>query len=381
MRINSSLLAITLLFAASCSFQPKFEVSGKISDAADKTIYLEEIGKPLGMALDSAKLGKDGKYSFSLPAVSYPSFYAIRLGNDRITFSVDSTESVKINSSASAFGSKYDVEGSHESKKIQEVVLRGQELNKEIRSLNQALNDKTLSQQEFRDSVLSLIDIYKADVQHFIYENPRSASAFFTLYQRIGGYSIFDANNPKDYRAYGAVATSWDSFYPESASSKYLKELTLEAFKARRKANSNDKTFDNIEEIDNFEIELPNRNGKLMSLSSLKGKVVLLDFTAYQGEHSGPYNIALAELYSKYKDRGFEIYQISLDADEHFWKVTSSNLPWITVRDRNSQYSSIAKTYNVTSLPTAYILDREGAIRERATGIEQLEKQIKELLK
>ncbi len=380
MRINSLLLIATTLYASSCSFQPKFEVSGSISDAADKTIYLEEIGKPLGQALDSAKLSKNGKYSFSRPALSYPSFYALRLGNERITFSVDSTESVKINSSASNFSSKYEVEGSHESKKIQEIVVRGQELNNDLRALSNTFNSKVIDQQTYNDSLLSLIDIYKADVQHFIYENPRSASAFFTLYQRIGGYPIFDANNPQDYRAYGAVATSWDSFYPESASSKYLKEVTLQAFKARKKTESNNKTFENLKEVDNFEIELPNRSGKLESLASLKGKVVLLDFTAYQGEYSGPYNIALAELYSKYKDRGFEIYQISLDADEHFWKVTSSNLPWITVRDKNSQYSSVARTYNVTSLPTAFIIDREGAIQARATDIKDIEKQIKGLL-
>ena len=318
MRINTLLLIAVTLFATSCSLEPKFEVSGTISNAADQTIYLEDIGKPLGMALDSARLDDDGDYHFSLPSLSYPSFYALRLGNDRITFSVDSTESVKINSSASSFGSKYEVEGSHESKKIKEIVLRGQELNNELQSLNRAFSNKEVNQQTYNDSLLSLIDIYKADVQHFIYENPRSASAFFTLYQRIGGYPIFDANNPKDYRAYGAVATSWDSFYPESASSKYLKEITLQAFKARKKADSDNKAFENLKEVDNFEIELPNRNGKLVNLASLKGKVVLLDFTAYQGEFSGPYNIALAELYSKYKDRGFEIYQISLDTDEHF---------------------------------------------------------------
>ena len=102
-----------------------------------------------------------------------------------------------------------------------------------------------------------------------------------------------------------------------------------------------------------------------------------MDFTAYQTEYSPQYNLLLAEIYRKYKQQGVEIYQISLDS---FWKVSASNLPWICVRDANSLNSRIAATYNVQQLPTAYLLDRTGAIRTRLTSMKEIENEIKKLL-
>ena len=105
-----------------------------------------------------------------------------------------------------------------------------------------------------------------------------------------------------------------------------------------------------------------------------------MDFTAYQTEYSPQYNLLLAEIYRKYKQQGVEIYQISLDNDDNFWKVSASNLPWICVRDANSLNSRIAATYNVQQLPTAYLLDRTGAIRTRLTSMKEIENEIKKLL-
>ena len=155
--------------------------------------------------------------------------------------------------------------------------------------------------------------------------------------------------------------------------------MAIEALKMARIAEKgNTIKIDTIASV--IDISLPDIYGKKQTLSSLKGKVVLLDFTAYQTEYSPQYNLLLAEIYRKYKQQGVEIYQISLDNDDNFWKVSASNLPWICVRDANSLNSRIAATYNVQQLPTAYLLDRTGAIRTRLTSMKEIENEIKKLL-
>ena len=64
-------------------------------------------------------------------------------------------------------------------------------------------------------------------------------------------------------------------------------------------------------------------------LKTLKGKVVLLDFSVFQSPAGAPHNMMLRELYNKYAKDGLEIYQVSLDADEHYWKTAAGNLPWV----------------------------------------------------
>ncbi|MDD3907031.1 MAG: thioredoxin family protein, partial [Bacteroidales bacterium] len=107
---------------------------------------------------------------------------------------------------------------------------------------------------------------------------------------------------------------------------------------------------------------------------------ILLDFTAYQAEKSATRNLYFRELYNKYKDRGFEIYQISLDTDENLWKTGASHLPWVCVRDRNSLRSGYLSTYNVQNLPTFFLMDKAGNIVARDAMISDLNKEIQKLL-
>ena len=129
-----------------------------------------------------------------------------------------------------------------------------------------------------------------------------------------------------------------------------------------------------------FEITLPNIYDKVLSLSSLKGKVVLLDFTAYQAEFSPSRNLRLRELYNSYSKQGFEIYQVSFDTDENLWKTAAANLPWVCVHDKNNAQSQYLTTYNVQNLPTFFLIDRGGNLTSRDAMIKDLNKEIMKLL-
>ena len=124
-----------------------------------------------------------------------------------------------------------------------------------------------------------------------------------------------------------------------------------------------------------FLMEMLKRKG-----TDLKGKVVLLDFTVYQSAVAAPHNLMLRDLYNKYASQGLEIYQVSLDADEHFWKTSADNLPWVCVRDENGIYSTNAALYGVQNLPAFFLINRNNELRARGETVKDLEGTIKSML-
>ena len=110
--------------------------------------------------------------------------------------------------------------------------------------------------------------------------------------------------------------------------------------------------------------------------------MVLVDFTAFYYDYSAGHNMLLGKIYDRYKDRGLKIYQVCMDFDENFWKVSANNLPWTVVRDREIlisaesgqvQFSAAAALYNVTSIPTVFVLGRDGGIVDRVEDDSKLE--------
>ena len=207
------------------------------------------------------------------------------------------------------------------------------------------------------------------------------------MYQRLHRYLIFNPNDKNDSKLFAAVATSWEMFYPESKRTQNLKQLTLSGINEVRRQREAEQTsvedikVTEIEFMPYFNIKLPNIFGEQQELSSLEGKVILLDFTAYQTEYSAERTLAMRELYQQFEGRGFEIFQVSLDTDEHFWKTSALNLPWVCVRDAKSLTSPYLRMYNVTNIPTFFLIDKDGHLVARDETIEDLGKEIVRLLK
>ena len=135
-----------------------------------------------------------------------------------------------------------------------------------------------------------------------------------------------------------------------------------------------------IAETGVIDIALRDMKGNIRKLTDLKGKVVLLDFTVYQSAVAAPHNLMLRDLYNKYASQGLEIYQVSLDADEHFWKTSADNLPWVCVRDENGIYSTNAALYGVQNLPAFFLINRNNELRARGETVKDLEGTIKSML-
>jgi peroxiredoxin len=180
-----------------------------------------------------------------------------------------------------------------------------------------------------------------------------------------------------DSKAFGAVATNYKSFYPESPRAKQLENLALQSLKVTRGDRIRTLNIPDAVEVSYVDIELPDVNDKKIKLSDIAaGKTVLVVFTAFQTEWSQSLNAGLHDLLNKFKGKGFEVYQVSLDSDAHFWKNAAFNLPWITVRDPLSTYSSIAAIYNIRQLPALFLIDKKGNLVKRIDSVEALESDI-----
>jgi peroxiredoxin len=126
-----------------------------------------------------------------------------------------------------------------------------------------------------------------------------------------------------------------------------------------------------------IELQLPDKQSKLQTLSQLKGQVVLLDFHTFTMKESPQRILMLRDLYNKYHEKGLEIYQVALDQDEHFWKQMTQHLPWICVRDGSMQS---AQSYNVVEVPEFFLIDRNSQLQKRSSQMTDLEAEIKALL-
>ena len=376
-----TVLGLCMFFLSACNNSSDFTVKGVVAGADGQLMYLENVGISNVVTLDSIKLAPGGKFKFTEKRPEYPDFYRLRLNNQLINFAVDSTETISFVADAGTFATSYSVEGSENSKAIKAITLAQLDANQAISRLRKEYEDKMISDTTYRMKVLAAADAYKEVARKYIYSAPMSTAAYFALFQQIDGLLFFDLYDRKDVKAYGAVATSYNHTYPESPRSKHLYNLTLQSMKVLRAQRPVDYSNVETKEISFLDIELPDVRGEVVKLSTVApGKVVLINFTAYQTEWSPALNMALGELYTKYHDQGLEIYQVSLDSDSHFWRNGASNLPWVTVHDPQSVYSQVAGLYNVKQLPALFILDRKGNLVKRVEDVKKLETDVKAVL-
>lgn len=374
------LLALVLVGMSACENGPKFKVQGEVADAENKTIYLEASGLEGIVLLDSVKLKANGNFSLAGARPEIPEFYRLRMDGKVINFVVDSTETVSIKAETAKFDTDYTIDGAESNQKIKELVLLQAELQQKVDKLSQSKLPAGIAQTQ----LATLINEYKNKVKKgYIYEAPNKPYAYFALFQTLGGYMIFDPlANKDDVRCFAAVATSLNNIYPHADRSRNLYNMVIKGLKNTREPRQENVEIDPsiIKESGIIDIKLKDLKGKERSLTELAGKVILIDFTIYNNTMSATHNLALRELYNKYHEKGLEIYQISLDADEHFWKTSADNLPWICVRDEKASYSNYIQLYNVTQLPTIFLVDRSNSLNARGENIEDLEAAIQKLL-
>ncbi|MBM6673439.1 TlpA disulfide reductase family protein [Marseilla massiliensis] len=377
--VAAALMAVGL---ASCD-NKKFRVDGTITDAKDSVLYFENMSLDGPVAIDSVKLGDDGAFSFSEKSPEAPEFYRLRIAGQIINLSVDSTETITVKAAYPTMATGYTVEGSPECATIKELALKQIDLLGRVLAVER---NNTLGFDQTRDSVARMIEAYKHEIKlNYIFKAPMRPSSYFALFQTLGSRLIFDPRESEDdIKAFAAVATSWDTYHPNSIRGKNLHNIAIQGMRNvrivrnQRAAQAIDASKVNTTNI--IDIALLDNKGQARRLTDLKGKVVMLDFHVFGADGSTKRIMQMRDIYNKYHGRGLEIYQISLDPDEHFWKTQTAALPWISVRDPQGIQSNNLVLYNVRSIPTFFLIDKTNTLRKRDAQVKDLDAEIQALL-
>ena len=380
-----ALAALAIIGTTSCN-ERKFHVDGTIENAADSTLYFENMSLNGPVKVDSVKLSADGSFSFDGKAPSAPEFYRLRIAGQIINIAIDSTETVNVKAQYPSMASQYEVSGSDDCTRIKELAIMQMQLQSQV---NMIANNPQLGADAVNDSINKVIENYKGIVKtQYIFKEPMKASSYFALFQTLyaGGQSLLIFNprsSAEDVKVFAAVATSWDTFYPNEERGENLHNIAIEGMKDVRLLQSRmaGTTIDasKVQTTGIVDFTLADNKGVQRSLSSLKGNVVLLDFHLFANEKSMQRIMMLRELYNKYHAAGFEIYQVSVDPDEHFWKTQTAALPWVSTRvDENTQ--KVLQLYNVGQIPTFFLLDKNCNVVKRDVQIKDIDAEIKALL-
>jgi len=389
--MRSSKLAILILTILTVACQPKvdrFTLNGQITQADGKTLYLDHMALDKVETIDSVRLDAEGSFSFNpVSPKDCFDFYRLRMDGKVVNLCVDSTETITVTASLPIMQVAYIVNGSDNCSHMQDIVMSQMELLQDLRRVSADYRSPDPSALQLK--IQEMVDVFKSELMTgYILPDPGSPCAYYALFLSINGQMLFNPQSDRqDAKCFAAVATQMDIRYPDAVRTAHLHNVALKgmAMTSPSRGNANAQAlqqFENlIQETGLIEIELPDYKGRMHKLSDLKGNVVLLDFTAFKTDYSPNYNLFLRTLYNKYAEKGFNIYQVSVDSDESYWMNAAPNLPWVCVHDELSVNSTYLKSYNVTQIPAVFLIDRDGNIVERPDNTNELDDRIARLLK
>lgn len=386
MKRNLLLLLASIALITSCSTEKGVTLSGIIANSSGETIYLERFGLDAMVKEDSCVLARDGVFKLKAPAVSEPTFFKAYIGQKEIVFIADSIDNVVVNADLGDpnWLSNIKFENSAESDKINEIITKATNLEIELTQYAKKAEkyDET-ARKAANDSMVVMIDQYKKYISNVVFENHQSLVCYYALFQSVLDMPVLDVMDEKDQALFATAATSLKIKYPNSERINNLYDYVLQAKAIQKRKKMNDELISNATEIKSPDLNLPDKDGNRIKLSSQQGKIVILQFWASSVEEARASNRQLAKLYEKYKKNGLEIYSVSFDTSKLLWEdaMLKDNINWISVCDLQGEYSVAARLYNVSHLPSNYILDRDGALIGKDLFGTRLDNKIAELMK
>jgi len=370
MRVIRSLsfLAIILCFSVTSQAQIPFKelsVSGTLSNFAGITDISLKLPNREGSVVASGKITANGTFILKAPIIE-PNIYRLWISeNNNFMLILYPGEEVSVTADATDLNLNTVVKGSRETNLLQSGTARLNDFARKMDSVNQVYQASAGSPKI--DSILKVLqaaykkldDDRRDFIIAFIKANPASLA---------GLVFIESLDMETEFPCYDLLDQGLFKAHPNNI---FVKEFHLRVDTERKLAVGGEAP----------EISLPDPDGNILTLSSLRGKVVLIDFWASWCGPCRKENPNVVALYMKYKDKGFEILGVSLDRDREKWlqAIKDDGLVWKHNSDLQFWKSQAAKAYGISSIPATYLVGPDGRIIAKKLRGASLEEKMKEL--
>ena len=362
-------------------------LEGNVSGASNKMVYVRETGHDVISAIDSTIADKNGEFELKLNSSS-PKFVLLQIQDEvePIILLVEPKEEVVIKGVVGNLSRNYTVSGSRGSRLVRDLNFR---LNETIATIDSLSKQFRESRELPRfDTIKPLIDSaydkaireHKRYTVNFIKENRYSLSSILALYQQYDRQTHV-LSSRDDFALFQLVDSSLYPLYPNNP---LVANLHKNVKMISNQLKLYDKRQDMLNEGETIpRLAFPLLTGDTVTLSEVRSRFILVDFWALWCNDCQKNIPTLREVHHKYSHRGFQILQVSLDADAaalNQWYANDS-IPWLVAADYKQWESSLLDSLSINSIPSNYLVDRNGVIRSRNIKISDLDEVLSKLLR
>lgn len=342
--------AVLLLAGLSSCGNPSFKIEGEIEGADGGSVVLQKSDwSGYWIDMDSTRLSGSGHFSMKSPAPDAPQIYRLVYDGRYVYFPVDSVEKITLSAKATDFDRQFTLAGSEQAELLERL-------------------EKAIIAYAPYASVADSAEAFKRRIYtNFLQDSRGSVVGYYALTKTVGGKPLFGEFS--DYKYFAAVATGFRQYRPDDPRTAMLEKAANDL---RRKHNSDKgkKTVLNAQQINLIEISLPDADGTPVSLSGIAGgRPLLLMFAALTDDVTPAIN---AKLRTGFDTGRYGVYQVGMDDDQLAWRTSAKNLPWITVYGgRPADARELAMKYQISELPTYFIIDAGGNLTDRAATLDE----------